>query len=90
MIMNPELLRHLLPDYDSEKESSYEGIFMNYSSFSEGLSVRYRDYVGTIKFICNSYITICINNNEIKLRQVCILVYSNQWEEIKLLKQSEK
>jgi predicted membrane channel-forming protein YqfA (hemolysin III family) len=63
---------------------------MNYSSFSEGLSVRYKDHIGIIKFICNSYVTICINSGESKLRQVCILVYSSEWENIKLLKESEK
>jgi hypothetical protein len=60
------------------------------STFYSGLRVKYRDHVGVVHFVCEKYITICIQTFEHKSRDVCILVYSNQWNEIQLLKQSEK
>lgn len=60
-------------------------------TFHEGLVVQYKDYVGTIQFICNSYITLCINKYpEERLKEVCILIYPEQFGKIKLLKESEK
>lgn len=59
--------------------------------FTEGLVVQYKDNIGTIRFICDSYITVCVNNfPEDRRRDVCILVYRNNFKDIKLLKESTK
>jgi hypothetical protein len=60
-------------------------------TFSEGVLVQYEKHVGTIRFICDSYLTLCINQfpNE-KQRDVCILIYRKNFNKIKLLKESEK
>lgn len=60
-------------------------------SFAEGLEVQYKNNIGTIRFICDSYITICISKfpNE-RRRDVCILVYRENFNQIKLLKESSK
>lgn len=63
---------------------------MNVSTFYEGLDVRYRHNVGKIRFICESYVTVCVNTFDHRSRDVCILVYRNEWNDIELLKQSEK
>jgi len=60
------------------------------STFYEGLNVKYREQVGVVDFVCEKYITICINQLEHRSRDVCLLVYPQQWKEIQLLKQSEK
>jgi hypothetical protein len=60
------------------------------TTFYSGLSVKYRDNVGVVDFVCEKYITICINQLEHKSRDVCLLVYPQQWKEVQLLKQSEK
>jgi hypothetical protein len=60
-------------------------------TFSEGLVVQYRDYIGTIRFICDSYITMCISSfPDEKRRDVCILIYRDSFKEIKLLNESGK
>jgi hypothetical protein len=60
------------------------------NTFYEGLNVRYRDHVGFVNFVCDKYITICINQLEHRSRDVCLLVYPQQWKEVQLLKESEK
>ena len=60
------------------------------TTFYSGLDVKYRDHVGVVDFVCEKYITICINQSENRLKEVCILVYTNQWKEVQLLKESEK
>lgn len=60
-------------------------------NFSLGVRVRYRDIAGFVNFVCDEYLTICIQ--QIKpdpLRAVCILVYRDQWNRIQLEKESEK
>jgi hypothetical protein len=60
-------------------------------TFSEGLEVQYKDFIGTIRFICNSYVTLCISRfPEEKRRDVCILIFPSEFGKIKLLKESEK
>lgn len=59
-------------------------------ALAEGLAVRYKDHIGKIRFMCNSYLTLCIEEYDEKRRDVCILIYRDQWEQISLLKQSEK
>jgi hypothetical protein len=60
-------------------------------TFTEGLIVEYENYIGEIRFVCNSYVTLCVNSfpNE-KGRDVCVLIYHDHFRKIKLLKESEK
>jgi hypothetical protein len=60
------------------------------NTFYEGLNVKYKDHVGFVNFVCEKYITICINQSEHKSRDVCLLVYPQQWKDVQLLKESEK
>jgi hypothetical protein len=60
------------------------------STFYEGLNVKYKDHVGVVSFVCEKYITICINQSGHRSRDVCLLVYQPQWKDVQLLKQSEK
>jgi hypothetical protein len=63
---------------------------MNSNSFYEGLDVKYKHNIGKIRFICDSYVTICVNTYDHRSRDVCILVSRHRWNEISLLKESEK
>ncbi len=58
---------------------------MKIDSFYEGLEVQYKEFSGFVKFVNEEYITICINTNKNPLRDVCLLVYPNQWAEVKLI-----
>lgn len=60
-------------------------------TFAEGLQVQYKSHFGTIRFICDSYVTVCVTNfpND-RRRDVCILVYREDFNQIKLLKESTK
>jgi hypothetical protein len=60
-------------------------------TFSEGLVVQYKDFIGTIRFVCNSYVTFCISQfPEEPRRDVCLLIYPSEFDKIKLLKESTK
>ena len=59
-------------------------------SFSEGTKVIYNGMQGFVSFVCEKYITVCIKTFEDRSKNVCLLVYPEQWEQIQLLKQSEK
>ena len=54
-------------------------------TFHEGLEVRYRQHTGFVNFICEKYITICVHRSEERSRDVCLLVYPQQWKEIELI-----
>ena len=60
------------------------------TTFYEGLNVKYKDHVGVVDFVCEKYITICIDRLEHRSKDVCFLVYPQQWKDVQLLKQSEK
>ena len=60
------------------------------TTFYKGLNVKYKDHVGVVEFICDQYITICIQRLEHKSKDVCFLVYQSEWKNVELLKQSEK
>jgi hypothetical protein len=59
--------------------------------FTEGLVVQYKEHIGTIRFVCNSYLTLCISEfPEERQRDVCILICREDFDKIKLPKESEK
>lgn len=60
------------------------------NQFAEGLHVRYQHIIGTIRFISHEYITICIHRDVHKSKDVCVLVYRDQWKNVQLVKESEK
>ena len=60
------------------------------STFYSGLNVKYKDHIGVVDFVCEKYITICIDKLEHRSKDVCLLVYPSQWKDVELLKQSGK
>jgi hypothetical protein len=60
------------------------------TTFYKGLEVKYNDHVGFVDFMCDQYITICLRQLDHRSRDVCILIYSPHWKDVKLLKQSDK
>ena len=58
--------------------------------FAEGIEVYYRGMYGKVKFVCGKYITVCINKSIHKLKDVCLLVYPDQYGEVILAKESNK
>lgn len=53
---------------------------------AKGILVEYKGDVGTIKFVSETYLTFCMKAREGKMIQdVCIVVYSYEWDQIKLL-----
>jgi len=64
---------------------------MKLDIFAKGVYVQYKDHVGYIDFICDDYFTLCIDNRAVEpVHNVCILVYKNQWNDVKLWKESQK
>lgn len=52
-----------------------------------GIVIEYKGEVGVIKFVCPECLTFCKYdpNNEKEIGTVCIVVYSYDWDNIKLL-----
>lgn len=69
----------------NEKETE-----MNRPSFAKGLYVEYKNCHGKIRFISEYYITICIQTNSDKSKDVCIVVPPYEWDNVKLSKESGK
>lgn len=64
---------------------------MSKISFTEGLEVYYKQMGGVVRFVSEHYVTVCIRTfpNE-RVRDVCLLVYPQEYKHITLLKESEK
>lgn len=64
---------------------------MSKISFTEGLEVYYKKMYGVVRFISEHYITVCVRNfPDEPRRDVCLIVYPQQYKDIVLLKESEK
>jgi hypothetical protein len=60
------------------------------SSFAKGIIVQYNRWIGEVRFVCNEYISICVSIGNHRVNDVCVLVYRNSWDQVKLLKESDK
>jgi hypothetical protein len=60
------------------------------TTFYSGLEVKYKNNVGFVDFVCEKYITICVNQLEHRSKDVCLLVYPSQWKDVQLMKESNK
>lgn len=59
--------------------------------FSKGVMVYYDGYEGTIRFVCDHYVSFCLREfPDQKVKDVCILIYRENYSKIKLIKESEK
>ena len=58
--------------------------------FSSGLEVFYKNFYGTVNFICDTYITITVVKSDYPESDINVLVYRENWKHIKLLKESSK
>lgn len=55
------------------------------NAFSEGCEVKYKGMIGTIKFISPEYLTMCIHRNSNPLKDVCVVVHSQYWDDVELV-----
>lgn len=55
-----------------------------------GLKVQYKDHIGIIRFVDDEYVTLCINEFRDRSRDVCIIVYKEDFKNLRLLKESTK
>lgn len=58
---------------------------MSTDAFYEGLEIRYKHLTGHVKFVCDEYITLCIHTNKNPMRDVCVLIFKDQWKDIELM-----
>ena len=63
---------------------------MSNITFAEGIEVYYRGSHGVVDFVCEKYITICIDKLGHRSKDVCLLVYPCQYDEVTLAKESDK
>jgi hypothetical protein len=54
-------------------------------SFTKGIQVKYKNRTGFIEFVCDEYVTICVETYDDKYRTVCMLVYPDQWKDIEIV-----
>ena len=64
---------------------------MSKFTFTEGLQVYYKEIYGVVRFVSDQYITVCVRTfpNE-RVRDICLVVYPDQFKEITLAKESTK
>ena len=55
------------------------------TTFAKGTQVKYKDRTGFIEFVCDEYVTVCIETYDDKFRSVCMLVYPDQWKDIEIV-----
>ena len=55
-----------------------------------GLEVTYKNFVGYVRSVDDSCATICISKNKDRSRDVCLVVYREDFKHIRLLKESDK
>jgi hypothetical protein len=64
---------------------------MSRISFSEGLEVYYKEMHGVVRFVCDQYITVCVRKfPEDRRRDVCLVVYPQDYCKVELAKESTK
>lgn len=59
-------------------------------TFAKGIEVYYRGMYGKIYFVCDKYITICIRKLDHRSKDVCLLVYPDNFKDVLLAKESTK
>ena len=55
------------------------------TTFAKGTQVKYKDRTGFIEFICDQYVTICVETYDDKYRTVCMLVCPHEWKDIEII-----
>ena len=60
------------------------------TSLTEGTEVYYNGMYGVVRFVCNHYSTVCVRSFTEKMKDVCILVYPDEYDQILLAKESTK
>lgn len=58
--------------------------------FSEGLNVKYRGTYGEINFLSEKYLTLTIRKGTFPVNDVNILIFRENWDEIELIRESQK
>lgn len=52
----------------------------------EGTEVCYRNMYGHVRFVCETYMTVCVREFPTeRVRDVCLIVYPSQYEELILV-----
>ena len=60
------------------------------NSFATGVIVQYKEWVGEVRFVCEDYVSICTSVGRHKSEDICVLVYMQNWANVRLLKESNK
>lgn len=58
--------------------------------FAEGMHVIYKDHVGYVSFVCDYSISICVSKGVKRSNDVNLVVYRDQFKDIRLFKESDK
>jgi len=62
-----------------------------FNNFSTGIIVSYKKNVGEIRFVDENYLTVCISvNPDDRVRDVCLVIPKQNWDEVRLIKESNK
>ena len=62
-----------------------------FNNFSTGIIVSYKTHVGEIRFVDENYLTVCISvNPDDRVRDVCLVIPKQNWDEVRLIKESNK
>ena len=54
------------------------------NAFAVGVIVEHKKFIGEVRFVCDEYISVCIDIRDNRMNDVCVLVYRNDWNQVKL------
>jgi len=58
--------------------------------YTEGTQVYYKNFLGVVTFVSNKYICVLVKKGDHKSHDVNVLVYRDQFDMLRLYKESDK
>lgn len=58
--------------------------------YAEGTQVYYKNFLGVVSFVCDKYICVLVKKGNHKSHDVNVLVYRDQFDMLRLYKESDK
>ncbi len=57
----------------------------NLNTLPEGTEVCYKGMYGHVRFVCEHYMTVCVREFPERVRDVCLIVYPSQFDQLILV-----
>jgi hypothetical protein len=58
--------------------------------YTEGTQVYYKNFLGVVSFVCDKYICVLVKKGDHPSQDVKVIVYRDQFDMLRLYKESDK